>query len=93
MATKKTTEATEVEQVRDTRMSAARSAAATRLRDAHLDEYNQFVVEEATARGLEWKPRPTAEQKAAADLAALLEAHPHLREQFTAPTVPTAEVI
>lgn len=63
----------------------AYGTAQTRLREAHREEFNQFMVEEAKALGLDWRPKPTDEQKAASQLAALLAAHPGLREQMGLP--------
>lgn len=67
--------------------------AQARLREAHRDEFNAFMATEAKALGLDWKPKPTDVEKAAGQLAALLAAHPELREQFGAAEEagPTAE--
>lgn len=59
----------------------AYQAANKRLRAAHNEEFQNFYKEEAAALGEEYKPKPTAEEKAAAEVAALLEKFPHLREQ------------
>lgn len=63
----------------------AYSAATAKVRDAHRDEFNAFMVEEAKALGVDWKPKPTEEEKAKAQLDALLAEHPHLREQMGLP--------
>lgn len=60
----------------------AYGAAQKRLREAHRSEFNKFMAEESKALGFEWKPKPTDEEKAAEQLAALLAAHPSLREQM-----------
>lgn len=87
-------------QDKDKAMSAARSAATARLREAHQDEFNSLLVEEAKSRGIDWQPRKTAEQRAAEQLAALLEQYPHLADtlgsqpgepEYAVPTVETAE--
>lgn len=53
-----------------------------RLREAHRDEFNAFMKEEAKALGVDWSPKPTEAEKAAAEMEALLTAHPELRERF-----------
>lgn len=65
----------------------AYAAGEKRLREAHRDEFLQYVQQEAAALGVEYKPRPTATEKAQAKLEALLSEHPELREQLAqAPT-------
>jgi predicted ArsR family transcriptional regulator len=66
---------------RQQNLNAAAAAAAKRLKEAHIDQFNEFMVEEAKARGEKWAPRPTPEQKAEAELRALLEANPSLYEK------------
>lgn len=63
----------------------AYGAATKRLREAHRDEFNQFMQAEAKTLGIEWSPKPTDEQKAATQLAALLADYPGLREQMGLP--------
>lgn len=58
------------------------AAADKRLREAHRDEWLGFAQQEAQARGVEYKPRPTPEEKAAAELDRLLAEHPELRERL-----------
>lgn len=60
----------------------AYAAGEKRLREAHRDEFLQYVQQEATALGVEYKPRPTAAEKAQAKLEALLTEHPELRAQL-----------
>lgn len=48
--------------------SAARSAALSALRKAHIAEYNDLLTQEMKARGVDWKPRPTPEEKARAEI-------------------------
>lgn len=62
--------------------SEARSAAARRLRDAHAEEYNGYLGEEMAARGIEWTPRLTDEQKAAKQVSDLLTQYPGLAATF-----------
>lgn len=59
-------------------LGAASRAADKRLREAHLDEYNKYKSEEAKARGIEWSPRLTDEQKAEKQYADLIAKYPHL---------------
>jgi hypothetical protein len=63
----------------------AYGAATRRLREAHRAEFNALMQEEAKGLGLDWKPKPTDAEKAAAQVAALLAAHPELREQMGLP--------
>jgi hypothetical protein len=61
----------------------AYSAATRRLREAHKDEFNGFMREEAKRLGVDWAPRLTPEQKAEQEFDRLLEEHPHLRAKVT----------
>jgi hypothetical protein len=77
---------------RSQNLSAAYGAASNRLKEAHLDEWNGYMREETVKRGEKWSPKPTAEEKAEAELQALLKAHPHLAEKVAVqPTVPAAK--
>lgn len=69
---------------KDKAMSAARSAAAAALRAKHQDEYNELLVAEAKDRGIDWSPRPTAEQRAAEEMERLLQQFPELAERVNA---------
>lgn len=62
---------------------AAYSAATTRLRNDHREEFNRLVKEEMAARDIEWEPRPTEEDKASTQIEALLEKYPDLRAKFS----------
>lgn len=70
-----------------TKQRRAYGLAMTRLREAHREEFNTFMAEEAEKLGVEWKPKPTEEQKAKAQLDAILASHPGLREQIEAQPV------
>jgi hypothetical protein len=59
----------------------AYGAATTRLREQHRDDFNALLVEENANRGIDWKPKPTEEQKAAEQFAQLLAAYPELAKQ------------
>lgn len=66
------------EDTRDKGLTKAYGVATKKLRDAHRDEFNRLYQAEAKAMGLEWTPRPTASEKARAQLLSLLEEHPDL---------------
>lgn len=67
---------------KDQLMSRAYSASQRRLRDAHSDEFNGYMVEETGKLGLSWKPRKSPEEKALAEVLSLLDANPGLAEQL-----------
>lgn len=64
----------------------AYSAAQTRLREENRDAYNRIMAEEMRARGIDWAPRLTEEEKAAKQVADLLAQYPSLREQVSTTT-------
>lgn len=68
-------------------LTKAYGAATARLREEHRDEFEKFYVEEAKALGVDYKPKPTPEQKAEEEMKALLQQFPHLREKI-APAQP-----
>jgi hypothetical protein len=68
---------------RNTLLRQAYTAATSRLRDGHRDEFERLYQQEAQNRGVEYTPRLSPEQKAEKELADLLEKHPHLREKIT----------
>lgn len=59
-------------------LNEATRAADKRLREAHPDEWAKYKFEETKARGLDWTPRLTEEQKAEKQIADLLAKFPHL---------------
>jgi len=61
----------------------AYGAATTRLREQYRSEFDALYSQEAEALGVDYKPRPTPEQKAEQDLAELLAKFPHLRDKVT----------
>lgn len=72
-----------VESTQSTRqqaLNAASGAASKRLKEEHQAEWNKYMSEEATARGQEWKPKMTKEQKAEEDFKRLLAQNPHLAD-------------
>lgn len=72
------------EQTSSQKLSAARQAATTRLLDAHRDEFNTYMAEEAKSRGVEWKRKLTSEERAEKELEALLAANPGLAARLGA---------
>ena len=76
MAEKKTPEQIEDQKAR----SAARSAAASRLREAHRSQHDAYLADEMQKRGIDWKPQPTPEEKAKADLEKIYSEFPHLKD-------------
>jgi hypothetical protein len=63
-------------------MRTANVAATQRLREAHLDEYRQYQVEEAAKLGIDFTPQPTEQEKAEAKLVALLQENPDLKARL-----------
>lgn len=70
---------------RQAALNAATNAADRRLRAAHQDEWNDYKAAEAKERGQEWSPKQTDEEKAAAQLFALLTEFPHLADAVGQP--------
>jgi len=66
---------------RDALLRQAYSQASKDLREAHRDEFNELHRKHAVDLGVEGEPRPTAEQKAAEQIEALLSQFPQLRER------------
>jgi hypothetical protein len=65
-------------------LNAANGAALKRLKEAHTDEFNGYMAEEAKARGQEWSPRLTPEQRAEQELQDLLAKFPDLANKVKA---------
>lgn len=76
MADEKTSEQIDEQKAR----AAARSAAASRLREAHRSEHDEYLADEMQKRGIDWKPKPTPEEKAKAELEKIYSEYPHLKE-------------
>lgn len=62
------------------KLSAARQAATTALIEAHREEFNGYMMAEAEARGVEWKRKLSAAERAEKELDALVKANPGLAE-------------
>lgn len=86
-----TTEAPTDKSERSQKLRTAYTKANTALREKHRDEFETLYQSEAQALGVDYKPRPTAEQKAEEQMAAILNEYPHLREQFGSVTSPDEE--
>lgn len=84
MAEKKTPQKTPEQVEEQKARAAARSAAASRLREAHREEHDAYLVEEMQKRGIDWKPKPTPEEKAKADLEKIYSEYPHLKDSAPA---------
>lgn len=72
------TEETTAAQTRQQALNAASGAASKRLKEAHLQEWNTYMAEEAARRNQRWTPKPSAEEKARQELQRLLAEHPGL---------------
>lgn len=66
---------------RSNKLRQAYGTATARLREAHREEFDDYYEDEAKSLGVDYKRRLNPEQKAEADLLALLEKYPHLREK------------
>jgi hypothetical protein len=80
MTTAQLSEAEKVQQSNDRR--AAYSEATTKLRQAHLTEFNTLMKQGCAERGIEWEPKPTAVDRARQQIQALLGEYPELQDQF-----------
>lgn len=61
---------------------AAYAAAESRLRKAHPEEFEQYREEECAARGVAYTRRLSAKERAAIQMAALLEQYPTLADEI-----------
>ncbi len=62
-----------------------------RLREENVEAFNKLRVEEAAKLNITWTPKPTEEQKAAEQLARLIETYPHLAEELRRGATPEAD--
>ena len=60
----------------------AYSKATTRLRAENPALWNAILKDEYAKVGIDWDPRPTDEEKAAAEIERLLATHPNLRSRL-----------
>ena len=61
-----------------TMLRKAYTAATQRVREAHRDEFNKYMAEEAKTLGIDWQPRLSTEERALVDVKAILDEHPDL---------------
>lgn len=74
--------AAEAEAERGKLLRKAYGNATTELRENYKSEFQDLYTKHARALGVDYTPRPSAEEKAEQELQALLAAHPHLREKI-----------
>jgi hypothetical protein len=80
------TEAPTDKSERSQKLRSAYTAANTALRESHREEFERLYQQKAQELGVDYKPRPTAEQRAQEQMEALLNEYPQLREQFGSTT-------
>lgn len=69
---------------RNAALRKAYGAASQDLREAHRDEFDKFYEVRAQEAGVEWHPKPSAEQKAEQEFRRLLAEHPEVAERVLA---------
>jgi hypothetical protein len=69
---------------RNTLLRKAYGAASQDLREAHREEFDGYYEKRAAEQGVEWHPKPTAEQKAEDALRRLLADHPDVAQRVLA---------
>lgn len=77
---------------RNKNLNAASGAASKRLKEAHADEWNGYMKEEANKRGEQWKPKQSAKEKAKADFEKLLAENPEFADSLRVVEQPDPEV-
>lgn len=75
---------TQTEDERGKLLRKAYGEATAALRESNREEFDRLYAEKAKALGVDYTPKPTAEQKAEQQLKELLAAHPHLAEKVRA---------
>lgn len=63
---------------RDSNLRKAYTKATQDLREKYREDFETFYSKRAAELGETWVPKPTAEQKAAQELEAILAQYPHL---------------
>lgn len=66
---------------RDLKLRESYTTALKQLREKHQDEFNQLRAEAAAELGVEWKPEPSAKDKARAQLRAIFADNPDLLDE------------
>lgn len=74
---------------RGKKLRQAYTNATTQLREAHREEFDNLYAKAAEALGVDYTPRPSAEQKAEEQISTLLDEYPHLRERLLAVANPS----
>jgi hypothetical protein len=74
---------------RNSQLRKAYGQASQDLREAHREEFDKFYAQRAQEAGVEWKPRPTPEQKAEQALRTLLAEYPSVADRVLAEGEPT----
>ena len=67
---------------RDKAIRSGYAIATRRLREENLERFRELQIEEVKKQGYDFTPQPTAEEKAQAELAALLDANPGLEAKL-----------
>jgi hypothetical protein len=69
---------------RSKKLRQAYGNATTALREKHRDEFDNLYAESARSLGVDYTPRPSAEQKASQQVKELIAEYPHLRAELLA---------
>lgn len=67
---------------RKTALRKAYTEATSALREKHQQEFNSLYEQKAKDKGVEWSPKPTAEERARQEMEGLMKAHPELAAEF-----------
>lgn len=86
--TESTTETKQQQDDRATKLRKAYTNAAALLREKHRDEFDKFYADEAAKLGVDYTPKPSAEQRAEQQIDSILAEYPHLRERLLAVAEP-----
>lgn len=82
MAKSSTKQSTDENLTKDQLVTKSYGIALQRLKDAHIDEYNRLRIAAAQELGVEWKPQPTKEEKAEAEIRRLVAENPGLADRY-----------
>lgn len=79
----KNNKAAEVDKAeRERLLSQAYNVASQTLREENRDRFNELYASEAASRGVEWKPRLSAAEKAEQELLTIFDSFPELRTRY-----------
>jgi hypothetical protein len=73
------------QQEKSKKQRAAYGKATALLREAYREQFDGFLAQAYAEEGLEYHPRPTAEQKAKAEMDRILAEFPHLAPDYGRP--------